>query len=146
MRLGCVKRLLHCCCCCFCCFLLLLLLVFCSCCCCLFVCLFCFLTSVACRPITSLLSFFSLSFFLSFFFSFSLSLFSLSFFSLSFFSSFFFLPLSRSSSSVLSCVCVFGQSLTNAQFHTNVYKYVKYIAQGCCEPVKRELAPDRRGS
>ena len=42
----------------------------------------------------------------------------------------------RSSSSVLSfCVCVFGQTLTNAQFHTNVYKYVKYIAQGCCESV-----------
>ena len=33
------------------------------------------------------------------------------------------------------CVCVFGQTLTNAQFPTNVCKYVKYIAQGCCESV-----------
>ena len=32
-------------------------------------------------------------------------------------------------------MCVFGQTLTNAQFHTNVCKYVKYIAQGCCESV-----------
>ena len=32
-------------------------------------------------------------------------------------------------------MCVFGQTLTNAQFHTNVYKYVKYIAQSCCESV-----------
>ena len=35
----------------------------------------------------------------------------------------------------LLCVCVFGQTLTIAQFHTSVYKYVKYIAQGCCESV-----------
>ena len=42
----------------------------------------------------------------------------------------------RSSSSILSFfVCVFGQTLTNAQFHTNVYKYVKHIAQGCCDSV-----------
>ena len=44
----------------------------------------------------------------------------------------------RSSSSVLFlcvCVCVFGQTLAIAQFHTSVYKYVKYIAQGCCESV-----------
>ena len=34
------------------------------------------------------------------------------------------------------CVCVFGQTLTIAQFHTSVYKYVKYIAQGCCESVR----------
>ena len=27
-------------------------------------------------------------------------------------------------------MCVFGQTLTIAQFHTSVYKYVKYIAQG----------------
>ena len=39
------------------------------------------------------------------------------------------------SSSVLSFFCVFGQTLTNAQFDTNVCKYVKYIAQGCCESV-----------
>ena len=50
---------------------------------------------------------------------------------------FFFVVVHRSSSSVLSfvCVCVFGQTLTIAQFHTSVYKYVKYIAQGCCESV-----------
>ena len=30
--------------------------------------------------------------------------------------------------------CVFLVKLTNAQFHTNVYKYVKYVAQSCCEP------------
>ena len=35
----------------------------------------------------------------------------------------------------LFCVCIFGQTLTIAQFRTNVYKYVKYIAQGCCESV-----------
>ena len=53
-----------------------------------------------------------------------------------FFFSFLFVVVHRSSSSVLSfCVCVFGQTLTNAQFHTNVYKYVKHIAQGCCESV-----------
>ena len=40
------------------------------------------------------------------------------------------------SSSVLSFFCVFGQTLTNAQFDTNVCKYVKYIAQGCCESVR----------
>ena len=74
-------------------------------------------TSVACRPITSLLSLFLNLFFITFFF-------------------FFFVVVHRSSSSVLSFfVCVFGQTLTNAQFHTNVYKYVKYIAQGCCESV-----------
>ncbi len=48
----------------------------------------------------------------------------------------FFVVVHRSSSSVLSfCVCVFGQTLTNAQFHTNVYKYVKYKAESCCESV-----------
>ena len=41
----------------------------------------------------------------------------------------------RSSLSVLSFLCVFGQTLTTAQFHTSVYKHVKYIAQGCCESV-----------
>ena len=35
----------------------------------------------------------------------------------------------------LFCVCIFGQTLTIAQFHASVYKYVKYIAQGCCESV-----------
>ena len=49
---------------------------------------------------------------------------------------FFFVVVHRSSSSVLSFfLCVFGQTLTNAQFHTNIFKYVKYIAQGCCESV-----------
>ena len=46
----------------------------------------------------------------------------------------FFVVVHRSSS-VLSFLCVFGQTLTNAQFHTNVYKYVKYIAQSCCESI-----------
>ena len=47
----------------------------------------------------------------------------------------FFVVVHRSSSSVLSFLCVFAQTLTNAQFHTNVYKYVKYIAQSCCESI-----------
>ena len=67
-------------------------------------------TSVACRPITSLLSLFKIFFSLPSFFFFL----------------FFFVVVHRSSSSVLSfCVCVFGQTLTNAQFHTNVYKVCK---------------------
>ena len=32
-------------------------------------------------------------------------------------------------------VCVLGQTLTSTQYHTNVYKYVKYVAQSCCESV-----------
>ena len=60
----------------------------------------------------------------------------LNLFFITFFFFFFLVVVHRSSSSVLYFfVCVFGQILTNAQFHTNVYKYVKYIAQGCCESV-----------
>ena len=55
---------------------------------------------------------------------------------------FYYLFLSFSFSFWFTCLvhrffllCVFGQTLTNAQFHTNVYRYVKYIAQSCCESV-----------
>ena len=58
------------------------------------------------------------------------------FFLLSFFLTFFLFPLwfiGLLHRFFLFCVCVFGQTI--AQFHTSVYKYVKYIAQGCCESV-----------
>ena len=58
------------------------------------------------------------------------------FFYFFFFLFFFFVVVHRSSSSVLSfCVFFFFETLTNAQFHTNIHKYVKYIAQSCCESV-----------
>ena len=72
--------------------------------------LFC-VTSVACRPITSLLS--------------------SSFFLLSF--SLWFIGLLHR---FFLSVCVYFWSNSNkAQFHTNVYNYVKYTAQRCCESV-----------
>ena len=76
---------------------------------------FCF-TSIACISLFFNYYFFLSSFFSSFFLSFSL----------------WFIGLLRR---FFLFACVFGQTLTNAQFYTNVYKYVKYIAQGCCESV-----------
>ena len=43
----------------------------------------------------------------------------------------------RSSSSVVSflCVCFWSNSNNCTVPHKRIYKYVKYIAQGCCESV-----------
>ena len=66
-----------------------------------------------------------LRFFFSFFITFFLSYFFLLF-------PLWFIGLHRF---FLLCVCFFGQTLTIAQLHTSVCKYVKYIVQGCCESV-----------
>ena len=88
------------------------------------------------HPLFIFLLFFNLSYMQTHYFTFFLSFFYFLFYFIFYTFSFFLVVVHRSYSSFFSSffllVCAFVQTLTNAQFHTNVYA-LKYLAQICCE-------------